>query len=144
MGLDQRFGVSINRLWQAQKLGLPPAEKRWAKYNASFIVEEHTPASFLEQVASGCSFTAVLSGCQGPCCGSWCTSTEHKTVPGHCGRPYGYRRNQHFQSALFIALDFDTGDERSDLEYLLEQSLIVRNGSFLYTTLSHTPAHHKC
>ncbi len=47
-----RFLVSIKRLWPAQKLGLPVAEKRWVKYNSSFIVEEHTPASFLERVTA--------------------------------------------------------------------------------------------
>ena len=138
-----RFFVSINRLWPAQKLGLPPTEKRWAKYNASFRVEEHTPAIFLEQVASGYSFTAVLGGCQGSCCGNWCSIPEHKVLASHCGRPYGYRRNQHFQSAQFIALDFDTGDERSSFGYLLLQALIAQHGAFLYTTLSHTPEHPK-
>ena len=62
---------------------------------------------------------------------------------GHCGRPGGYRRNRHFQSAQFIALDFDTGDHRSCFDYLLEQPLIARHGSFLYTTLSHTLDHPK-
>ena len=144
MGLDMRPKISINRRWRAEKLGLPPAERRWGKYNGSFIAEEHTPVSLLAQIAQGYSFTAVLGGCQGPCCGSWCTIPEHKEVPGHCGRPVGYRRNWHFESAQFIALDFDTGDERSGLEYLLRQPLIAKHGAFLYTTLSHTPDCPKC
>lgn len=43
MGLDMRPKVSINRTWPAEKLGLPPAERRWGKYNGSFVAEEHTP-----------------------------------------------------------------------------------------------------
>jgi len=138
-----QLSISINRRWRAEKLGLPPSEIRWGKYNGSFIAEEHTQISLLDQIAQGYSFTAVLGRCQGACCGAWCTKPDHK-VPDHCGRPNGYRRNQHFQSAQFIALDFDTGDERSGLEYLLRQSLIAKHGAFLYTTLSHTPDHPKC
>jgi hypothetical protein len=134
-----QLNISINRRWPAEKLGLPPAERRWGKYNGSFVAEERTPISLLDQITQGYSFTAVLGGCQGACCGAWCTKLEHKKVPDHCGRPNGYRRNQHFQSAQFIALDFDTGDERSSFEYLLEQPLIAHHGGFLYTTLSHTP-----
>ena len=119
-----QLSISINRTWPAEKLGLPPVERRWGKYNDSFVAEEHTPISLLDQITQGYSFTAVLGGCQGPCCGSWCTDPEHKKLPGHCGRPGGYRSNQHFESAQFIALDFDTGDERSELEYLLRQPLI--------------------
>ena len=142
MGLD--LHITINRRWAAQKLGLPPDEKRWARYNGSFVAEEHTAFSLLEQVAKGYSFCAVLGGCQGQCCGAWCYSPEHKLMPGHCGRPHGYRRNRHFQSAQFIALDFDTGDQRSGFDHLLKQPLIAQHGSFLYTTLSHTSEHPKC
>ena len=138
MRLDSRLCISINRTWPAEKLGLPPAEKRWAKYNGSFNAEEHTSLSLLDQIAQGYSFTAVLGGCQGICCGTWCTEPDHKE-PDHCGRPHGYRKNQHFQSAQFIAPDFDTGDDRSTFDYLLEQPNVAQFGTFLYTTLSHTP-----
>jgi hypothetical protein len=138
-----RFQTSINRRWPAQKLGLPPAEKRWARYNSSFKAEEYTPASLLEQVAHGYSFTAVLGGCQGACCGFWCTKPEHRAIPGHCGRPHGYRANRHFESAQIIASDFDTGDARSTFDYLLGIPLIAGHSTFLYTTLSHTPQHPK-
>jgi hypothetical protein len=143
MGQDVRIQVSINRQWPAQKLRLPPAEKRWARYNASFRNEEHYPESLLAEVARGYAFTAVLGGCQGLCCGAWCTSLEHRDVPGHCGRPNGYRTNRHFESAQFIAADFDTGDARSTFDYLLGQSLVAEHGTFLYATLSHTPEHPK-
>ena len=143
MEASVQLSISINRTWPAEKLGLPPAERRWGKYNGNFIAEEHTPISLLDQITQGYSFTAVLGGCQGICCGAWCTKLDHK-VPDHCGRPNGYRRNQHFQSAQFIALDFDTGDVQSSFEYLLEQPLIAKHGAFLYTTLSHKPDGPKC
>jgi hypothetical protein len=143
MGLDVRFWTSISRLYPAQKLGLPPAEKRWGRYNSSFKAEEHTPESLLTEVARGYAFTAVLGGCQGLCCGAWCTRPEHREVPGHCGRPQGYRANRHFNSAQFIATDFDTADVRSTFDYLLNIPLIARHGTSLYTTLSHTPEHPK-
>ena len=137
--LNPRFLISINRAWPGEKLGLPPAERRWAKYNGSFIAEDHEPVTLLGQITQGFSFTAVLGGCQGVCCGTWCTNPTHKKTPDHCGRPRGYRRNQHFVSAQFIALDFDTGDERSTINFLARNPLIARYVSFLYTTLSHTP-----
>ena len=138
-----KYWISINRLWPGRKLGLPPVEKRWRRYNEGFVAEEHTSASLLRQIAQGFSFGAALGGCQGLCCGGWCTDFDHKEILGHCGRPHGYRRNQHFRSAQFIALDFDTGDERSSLDYLAGQALISQHGSFLYTTLSHTPGQPK-
>jgi hypothetical protein len=142
-GVALQFHTSISRLYPAQKLGLPPAEKRWARYNASFKPKEHTPESLLAEVASGYAFTAVLGGCQGLCCGVWCTRPEHREVPGHCGRPHLYRANRHFESAQFIATDFDTGDSHSTLDFLLSQPLIAEHSTFLYTTLSHTPEHPK-
>jgi hypothetical protein len=140
---DCEFRISINRRYPGQKLGLPPGEKRWARYNSSFGEEEHTAWSLLREITQGYSFSAVLGGCQGLCCGNWCSGLEHQKMPGHCGRPHGYRRNQHFVSAQFIALDFDTGDEQSTFRYLLGQPLIAQHGSCLYTTLSHTPDHPK-
>ena len=122
---------------------MPPSEKRWAKYNGSFLAEEHTSHSLLEQVSRGYSFTAILGGCQGQCCGTWCTDAEHGRRAGHCGRPHRYRRNQHFHSSQFVALDFDTGDEQSTFEFLLRQPLIAQYGAFLYTTLSNTPENPK-
>ena len=82
----ERVAISINRRWPGEKLGLPPIEKRWSRYNGSFVSAEHTAVSLLEQVAKGYSFTAILGRCQGQCCGTWCTEPEHKRVAGHCGR----------------------------------------------------------
>jgi hypothetical protein len=133
-----KFSISINRQFPGQKLGMPPEERRWARYNSSFRQEEHTPHSLLEEIKKGYSFTSTLGGCQGLHCGGWCTAEECKGIPGHCGRPTGHRLNRHFQSAHFIALDFDTADQRSTFDHLLGQPLIAQHGSFLYSTLSHS------
>jgi hypothetical protein len=77
-------------------------------------------------------------------CGEWCTAEECKEIPGHCGRPAGHRLNRHFQSAQYIPLDFDTGDERSTFDYLLADPCIVTYCSFIYTTLNHSEESPKC
>ena len=114
------FDIAVSTRWPGEKLGLPASEHRWARYNNSFA--------------------SVLGECLGQCCGAWCTNLDHKSIPGHCGRPRGYRCNRHFKSAQFIALDFDTGDERASIKCLNDRPLIAEYGNFLYTTLSHTPA----
>ncbi|MCI0780807.1 MAG: hypothetical protein J4N93_05890 [Chloroflexi bacterium] len=60
---DLTFDIAINTRWPGEKLGLPPSERRWARYNNSFVTEEHIPASHLEQIELGYSFTAVLDRC---------------------------------------------------------------------------------
>lgn len=50
----------------------------------------------------------------------------------------GRKTKDHWQEAWYIALDFESGDERSSLEYLAEQDLINTFASFGYTTPSHT------
>jgi hypothetical protein len=138
------FQASLSRRFPAQKLKLGKAEKRWAQHNGSFRPETHTPLSLLAEIRKGHSFTSILGGCSGLHCGRWCTEPECKDLLGHCGRPAGYRVNRHFQSAQYLPLDFDTGDERSSLGYLLANPFILEHGSFLYTTLSHTEASPKC
>jgi hypothetical protein len=137
------FQTSINRRYPAQKLRMPPEEKRWAGYNASFRPEEHNLRSLLAEIQQGYSFTCILGTCAGLHCGGWCTAEACKDIPNHCGRPPGYRVNRHFISAQSIPMDFDTGDERSTFEYLLADPFIRQFGAFLYTTLSHTPEHPK-
>jgi hypothetical protein len=52
----------------------------------------------------------------------------------------GYRKTSHFQSAQTLELDFDQGDESSAIAHLITDPFIARYASFLYTTLSSTPA----
>jgi len=50
----------------------------------------------------------------------------------------GYRKRDDFVCGQHIGLDFDTGDERSDVGRLCENSFIKEHASFLHTTASHT------
>ncbi len=50
----------------------------------------------------------------------------------------GRKTKDHWQEAWYIALDFESGDERSSLDYLAVQDLISTFASFGYTTPSHT------
>lgn len=51
----------------------------------------------------------------------------------------GWKAKDRWQEAWYIALDFDTEDERSTLDYLSQQELIKVYASFAHTTPSHTP-----
>src|SRR5918996_5103046 len=135
------FSVSINRLFPGQKLGMPPEEKRWARYNSSFHEEEHTPDSLLVEIEKGHSFTCSLGRCQGLHCGTWCAAEECKGIPGHCGRPAGYRHSHHFKSSQVLALD-DDGRNLS-IDELLADSFIAQYASFIYPTISWSPDNRK-
>ena len=130
-----RFKVSINRYIPGQKLGI--GDGRWGRYNGSFKPEIHSARSLLDEVAQGHGFCALQGGCQLEHCGQWCCP-ERKDELGHCGRPEGYRANRHWTEAQHIGLDFDNGDARSSLDYLLDVPLIAGHATFAYTTLSDT------
>src|SRR5690606_35990179 len=51
----------------------------------------------------------------------------------------GRKKKGNFREAWHIALDFDTEDERSTLDRLIQDDYIEYFASFLYTTPSHTP-----
>ena len=133
---SMRFRLSINRYIPGQKLGL--GDSRWGRYNGSFQPEIHSARSLLDEVEQGHGFCALQGGCQLEHCGQRCCP-ERKGDLSHCGRPEGYRTNRHWTEAQHIGLDFDNGDARSSLDYLLNVPLIAGHAAFVYTTLSHTP-----
>ena len=136
------FEIAINRLWSAEKLKF--RDRRFRVYNGSFQRECHTLQTFAAEIAAGHSFCAVLGGCDRDHCGGSFCCPDRKNDPKHCGRPVGYRANHHFVSAQFAALDSDTGDQRSTLDYFLADPFFRQHGSILYTTLSHTLHYPKC
>lgn len=134
-----KFPVGINRLYPHTKLGPQGADGRWGRFNGGFVPEtQNTSASLLKSVENGYAFSPWLGGCQREHCGQWCCP-ERRNDSSHCGRPKGYRLNRHFIEAQHIGLDFDNGDRRSTLDYLLDLPLIAEHSAFVYTTLSHTP-----
>lgn len=82
------------------------------EYITSFVNHDIDITKFIQFIQRGYAFCAALT------------------------RPY--RKREYFQSSQVIAVDFDTGDEKSSFEYLLENRFISRYANFLYTTPSHT------
>ena len=136
------FDCAINRKWPGEKL--PLGDRRFGLYNGSFEPEQHAIDSFAAEIAKGHSFCSVLGGCDLDHCGGRFCCPERKNAPDHCGRPQGYRANRHFKSAQIVALDSDTGDEFSSLDFYLAEDYFREYGALIYTTLSHTPQAPKC
>ena len=55
-----------------------------------------------------------------------------------------YRKKGNFVQSQFVAIDYDTEDERSTFDYLLRDELIASYASFLHTTPSHTADRPRC
>lgn len=64
----------------------------------------------------------------------WAITNGYSITTQHAG----YRKRDNFVCGQHIGLDFDTGDERSDVGRLCENSFIKEHASFLHTTASHT------
>lgn len=60
---------------------------------------------------------------------------------GYCFCPWmrGRRSKENFQLAQHIAIDMDTEDHRSSLDYLIEHPLVAVHGGIVYRTPSSTP-----
>jgi hypothetical protein len=88
----------------------------WAAFHKSFCHERTTARGLAVEVYRGWAFCPVYNG---------------------------RRKKENFVGAHHLAIDFDSGDERSSLDYLAQQELINWFASFAYTTPSHTPEHPK-
>lgn len=83
----------------------------WRAFNGSFTNVEVTPSDLLQRICDGYAYTA-----------------QHRR----------YRKADNFLAGQHIALDMDTGDERSSFEHLLQNEFINQHAAFLHTTPSHT------
>lgn len=65
---------------------------------------------------------------------------EHIVKNGHpfAGQHLGYRKREQFIGAQHLALDFDTEDEKSSLNVLVEHEFFKKYAWLIYTTPSHT------
>jgi hypothetical protein len=93
---------------------LPPGDPRWPKFNASFTNRELTSLELADAVERGCPIT-----------------TWHKNH---------WRTSKNYLLGQAIGLDFDTGDKRSELDFLMTDPFIWKYSGLLYSTPSHTPA----
>lgn len=105
------YAIATNGMQLEGKL--PEGDGRWAKFNASFRNRWLEPGEFATAVKCGMAYT------------SW-----HDPM---------YRHSDNWQLSQFLAVDLDTGDEKSSIPYLLDQDFVVGFGTLIHTTPSHTP-----
>lgn len=101
--------IAINRMATGK---LPQGDSRWAQFNDAFENVERELMDFANDVYTGHAYT------------TW-----------HDGR----RSIDNFVLAEHIAVDMDSGDERSGFDALIKHDLVQMYGSLMHTTPSHTP-----
>jgi len=90
---------------------IPAGDHRWAKFNDSFINQELEAIDVVNAIYTGHSYAA------------W-----------HNGR----RCLDNFVCAQHIAVDLETGDQRSTIDYIAASEFVRIYGGLIYTTPSHT------
>jgi hypothetical protein len=109
-----KIKVSINRQYKGKPLIVgDPKEQRefWRKFNGSFENRVLSITEFMQEINSGHAFSSMIKG---------------------------YRKESQFLCGQHIGLDFDTEDERSSFNGLMQNEYISKYGSFIYSTPSHT------
>lgn len=102
--------VYLNR-WVTGKIPDEATQDVWRKFHSKWEQEQTTARGLAVNIYKGYSFAPVFDG--------------RKT-------------KDNFLYAFHIALDFDSKDKRSSLDYLAQQDYINWFASFAYTTPSHT------
>lgn len=105
------YKMAFSRMALSGKLS--DGDPRWEQLNAGFENMELDTLDIANNIYAGKAYTA------------W-----------HNGR----RCTENFVCAQFIAVDLETHDKRSTLDYLLNMEIVKVYGSLLYTTPSHTEA----
>jgi len=103
------YRIAINSM-ATGKLSI--GDSRWAQFNDSFINKELEQIDVANDIYMGHAYT------------SW-----------HNGR----RKKENFIKSSFIAVDLDTGDQRSDIDHLADHDLVQMYGGIIHTTPSHSP-----
>lgn len=106
------YKIAISNI--ALKGKIPAGDKRWGQFNDSFQNLELDTIDIANAIYTGRSFT------------TW-----------HNGR----RSLDNFVLGQHIAVDMDSGDERSSFDALMRHSFVQMYASLLYTTPSHTEEH---
>ncbi len=105
-----RVKVAFSRIPLTEKI--PPQSPRWNEFNGSFDNLTLKPTEIAEQIKGGFSFT-----------------TWHKDA---------WRTTDNFICGQHLAVDMDTGDERSTIDALLRHPVARLYAGLYYTTPSHT------
>lgn len=106
-----KIKIAFNRMATAEKL--PQGDPRWSEFNDSFVNMELEPIEIANYIYGGHAYTA------------W-----------HNGR----RKLENFVCSQFIAIDLDSGDERSSFAHLEKNELVQIYAGLMHTTPSHTPS----
>ena len=109
------FRIAINDMALSGKL--PPGDSRWSTFNDGFRNRTLSRMELLDAIMTGHAYT------------TW-----------HHGR----RKLENFELAQHIAIDMDTGDERSAINTLMRHSVVRMYGGLIHTTPSHTTASPRC
>lgn len=110
-----KCSIAINKLALPGKL--PQGDPRWGVLNDGFVNQEIDPFDFANAI--------------------------------YCGRPYaawhnGRRSVENFICGQHIAVDMETGDERSTLDYIINMEFVKAYAGLIYTTPSHTVDDPRC
>lgn len=92
---------------------LPAEDTTWKRFNASFENIELDQVGILDKIYLGHPFT-----------------TWHKNK---------WRHGSNYLLGQHLAIDFDTEDERSTINFLIKDSFVRKYGFLIYTTPSHKP-----
>lgn len=92
---------------------IPPGDKLWNKFNASFVNKELSVSGIMDSIYEGYPVT-----------------TQHKN---------NWRTTENYLKGQHLALDFDSEDQTSSIEYLIKDRFISKYGTFIHTTISHKP-----
>ena len=92
---------------------LPQGDPRWGEFTTSFVNHELEVVDIANYIYLGHAYCAWLKGDR--------------------------RNSENFQLAQHIAIDLDTEDERSTMDYLLRHPIVRMYGGIIHTSPSHTP-----
>lgn len=92
---------------------IPPGDPRWATFNDRFTPRDLEPVEIANEVYTGHAYAGI-----------------------HQGR----RSLENFVASQHIAVDMDSGDERSGFAALLRHDLVRVYGGMMHTTPSHSDA----
>lgn len=102
--------IAVNRMATGK---LPQGDPRWSSFNDSFVNTEREPIELANDIYLGHAYTTWMNGRR---------SLDNFILAGH------------------IAIDMDSGDERSSFDTLQKHDLVQMYGSLMHTTPSHTAA----
>lgn len=107
--------IAINSMSLSGKL--PPGDGRWGQFTHSFVNQDIETIDFVNAVYCGHAYSPWMNG----------------------GRSV-----EHFLCGQHIAVDLETGDKRSTLDYLRELDFVSIYGGLIYTTPSHREEDPRC